>query len=141
MKFLLKQLATAIVAITLFNCSVEQLDSRSEENAQDTSETLSSFTCSTGVCGARLTNNGTLSVDLAIYDHNNMLLFEELNIASGGGATTWQSFPTGRISYTVTTPATSLFKTVVIDMADCMVYDMEVAENNMLVTDQPTLQD
>ncbi len=138
MKFLLKQLATAIVAITLFlSCSVEQLDSRLDE---DTSDLSRPFTCSTGICGARLTNNGTMSVDLAIYDHDDVLLFEELDITPGN-ATSWQTFPIGQLSYTVTTPTTSLFKTVVIDMGECMVYDMEVAANDMLVTDQATLQD
>ena len=138
MKFLLKQLATAIVAMTLFlSCSVEQLDSRIDEDASNLNRP---FTCSTGVCGARLTNNGTLSVDLAIYDHDDVLLFEALNIVPGS-ATSWQNFPIGIISYTVTTPATTLFKTVVIDMQECMVYDMEVAPNDMLVTDQPTMLD
>ena len=133
MKFLLKQLATAIVAISFFSCSVEQLDSKPE----DSSNLSRAFTCSTGICGARLVNNGTLSVDLAIYDNNDVLLFEELDIAPGA-ETAWQSFPTGIISYTVTTPATSLFKTVVIDMEECMTYDMEVAGNDMLVTDVAT---
>jgi len=138
MKFLLKQLAAAMLAITLFlSCSVEQLDSRINEEASNLNRP---FTCSTNVCGARLTNNGTLSVDLVIYDHDDVQLFEALNILPGD-ATNWQSFPTGIISYTVTTPATTLFKTVVIDMQECMVYDMEVAPNDMLVTDQPTLLD
>jgi hypothetical protein len=138
MKFLLKQLATAVVAMTLFlSCSVEQLDSRLDEEASNLNRP---FTCSPDVCGARLTNNGTMSVDLVIYDQDNVLLFEALDIVPGS-ATNWQTFPIGIISYTVTTPATSLFKTVVIDMGECMVYDMEVAANDMLVTDQPTLQD
>ena len=138
MKFLLKQLATAIVAITLFlSCSVEQLDSRVNP---DNSDLYRPFACSSDVCGARLTNNGTMSVDLVIYNHDDVLLFEAFDIVPGS-ATNWQTFPIGIISYTVTTPATSLFKTVVIDMGECMVYDMEVAANDMLVTDQPTLQD
>jgi len=133
MKFLLKQLATAIVAISFFSCSVEQLDSKLE----DSSNVYRNFTCSTGICGARLTNNGTLSVDLAIYDSNDVLLFEQLDITPSS-ETNWQSFPIGIISYTVTTPATGLFKTVVIDMEECMVYDMVVAGNDMLVTDVAT---
>ena len=129
---------TILLIGTLFlSCSVEQLDSRIDEDASNLNRP---FTCSTGVCGARLTNNGTLSVDLAIYDHDDVLLFEALNIVPGS-ATSWQNFPIGILSYTVTTPATTLFKTVVIDMQECMVYDMEVAPNDMLVTDQPTLLD
>jgi len=133
MKFLLKQLATTIVALSFFSCSVEQLDSKIENS----SNVYRNFTCSTGICGARLTNNGTLSVDLAIYDSSDVLLFEQLDIIPGS-ETNWQSFPIGEISYTVTTPATGLFKTVVIDMEECWVYDMEVAANDMLVTDAPT---
>ena len=78
MKFLLKPIAVVIVAIMLFNCSVESMDYRLNTENHENSIVSTDFTCSSGICGARLTNNGTLSVDLTIYDHNDILLFEEL---------------------------------------------------------------
>ena len=138
MKFLLKPLATAIVALIMVSsCSVESLDSGLEENLRNSQNNQSAFTCTTGTCGARLTHNGTLAMDLTIYNHDNTLLFEQTAIAPGT-ETDWQYFPIGEISFTVTTPSTGLSKTVVINMGECMVYDMVITEIDRLLTDQAT---
>ena len=139
MKYLLRNIACAIMLLFLFNCATEPVDniqddlSISATQPQDGLEAPST-TCSAQDPKARLTNNGTLDVSFQIYSEDGTMMGDEHDVEPGE-TSDWESFEPGETVFVVSNGTSE--KIIVIDMGTCMAYDMEIGSNNQLTSDQP----
>ena len=139
MKNLLKAIACAIVISTCYNCSVESAEIVQEDSVFIMEEIVSSED-SDDVCTiqdpqATLTNNSLLPTDFEVFDQFGLLITHAYGVPTGDVSPTL-SFPNGVTTFIVSTSAST--KEIRIDMGNCMVYDVEIDENNQLDTDVPT---
>jgi len=136
MKSLLKITALAIV-LMLSSCSVESVNEVTDNTNSDpinvTALQNTNFQCVNGQAGARITNNGSMDVSLEIFDNQNNLIasIDDLN---PGGISDWYYFQAGLITFSLESEDGKV-KAPVIDMGSCMAFDMEIGENNQLVSD------
>jgi len=133
MKNLLISVLLIATLCMLSNCSVEEFEipNQSIENLQ----LFDSLDCTDQDPKARLTNNGTMSFDLEIHSMDGMLLYLEHNILPGS-ITSWNSFPSGEIQFSIENSNIQDEK-VVYTMNTCMEFDMEIGSNNMLTSAIP----
>ena len=130
MKNLLKSLWFLTIILSFSACSnepVEDLELSIEASPQD-------IACSGDLPKARITNNGTIDVDLEIYNSSGVLV----NHAYGVGpsqVSTWRVFSSDIVTFVIST-ANSV-KEIRIDMGTCMAYDVTIDANHQLDTDQP----
>lgn len=146
MKYLLKYFALTVVVLSFFNCIVEPMEFLDgakntvveeiensvlgdQENAVATDSS-----CNGQDPKARITNNGTVDVDLEIYDVDGNIIASEYGVEPGHQSS-WKDFACGEISFLVANGSAD--KLIVIEMSTCMKFDMEVGPNNQLVSDQP----
>lgn len=129
MKNLLK-LSVLCIAIIFTSCSTEPIENSFTENNE--LENLN-FVCSNSQAGARITNNGDLDVNLEIYDSNGILVGFVYNL-SPGESSSWFYFDAGVTTFDFLSSDGAL-KAIVQDMNHCSAYDMEVGENNHIVSD------
>ena len=139
MKYLLKNIACAILLLTVFNCTTESVDNPHESleitQSQETNSVAPTVACSGDSPKARITNNGTLDVNLEIYNESGALVGHEYGIEPGEHSD-WKSFSAGETTFAVSN--VNADKIIVLDMDACMVYNMVVGENNQLTSSQPT---
>lgn len=125
-----------LMSFLFFNCSTEAIDSETQNLVQ--TESISSdfpeTNCANQEPIARLLNNGSLHFDLEIFDEEGQLLYSVYNIHPGT-STDWVDLPVGQITFNVSNSNSS--KPVVLDMGNCMAYEMEIGSNNQLMSDQP----
>ncbi len=146
MKYLLKYFVLTVVALSFFNCVVEPmefLDGATNavveeiENSvlgEQANPVATDSSCDGQDPKARITNNGTVDVDLEIYDVDGNLIASEYGVEPGHHSD-WEDFSSGEISFLVSNGSAD--KLVVIEMSTCMKFDMEIGSNNQLVSDQP----
>ncbi len=137
MKYLLTSVFYATMLFMVFSCSTESVENP-EINSNSFFEQQQNLSPEMNCAGqnpmARLRNNGTVNVDLEIYDEDNALLVHYYGIHPGQ-TTNWTYFPAGSIKFVVS--SNTAFKEVVLEMDTCMAYDMEIGPNNQLESDQP----
>ncbi len=124
MKYLLKNIACAIVLLSFFNCTTE-----TENNFQD-SLTISE----TQEPQARITNNGTLVVNLEIYNVDGILIAKENGIEPGK-TSSLKTFNAGETTFVVSSAKSD--KIIVLDMDAQMTNNMVIASNNQISSNQP----
>ncbi|WP_299886588.1 hypothetical protein [uncultured Lacinutrix sp.] len=133
MKNLLNKTALAIVLLSLTSCSIESV----EQELTNDNSLESTFSCTNSHPEARLTNNGTINFSFKVYDENFNLIVEQLNVAPGS-STNWSSFPEGNVIISLENDVTGVseIKKEIL-MSNCTVYDVTVATDNTLGTNQP----
>ena len=142
MKYLLKYFALTVVVLSFFNCVVEPmefLDGATNAIVEEIENSVPGTSANDSSCNnqdpkARITNNGTVNVDLEIYNVNGDLIASEYNVEPGHHSG-WKDFSSGEISFFVSNGSSD--KLIVVEMGTCMKFDLEVGANNQLVTDQP----
>ena len=138
MKYLLN-IACAILLLTVLNCTTESVDNTQElseiTQSQETNAVASVTTCNGQNPKAKITNNGTVDVNLEIYNESGVLVGHEYGIEPGHHSD-WMSFVVGETSFVVSN--TNADKVIVLDMDTCMVYNMVVGTNNQLTSDLPS---
>ncbi|MEY8849320.1 hypothetical protein AB9K26_10900 [Psychroserpens sp. XS_ASV72] len=140
MKNLLKAFAFAIALSTCYNCSVESAETNQENLSDNTIEEVTSITdtaqtnCVSQDPQARLINNSLVSVDFEVFDQFGILMTHAYGVPAGNDSATL-TFPDGITTFVISTSTNS--KSIDIDMGDCMVYEVEINENNQLNTDVP----
>jgi len=136
MKNLLKYIASAILLLTLLNCTSETLGN----NDPEILEIQPSFDINACVGDnpeARITNNGTVSIDLDILNESGDVIGFVHNLAPGN-TSNWLSFSPGDILFSVSNDFFEDEK-VVYAMDICMTFDMEVDASNKLTSAVPIL--
>jgi len=145
MKYLLKYFALTVLVFTFFNCAVEpmeflegstnsiveEIENSALGDRANTVATDSSFNNQDPK--ARIVNNGTVNVDLEIYDADGNIVGRKYGVGPGEHSD-WMEFSCGETTFLVSTGSSD--KLVVLDMGTCMIYDMEVGSNNQMVSDQ-----
>ncbi len=126
MKYLLKNIACAIVLLSVLNCTTE-----TENNFQD-----SSNISQTQEPQARITNNGTLVVNLEIYNVDGILVAQENGIEPGK-TSSLKTFNAGETTFVVSSAKSD--KIIVLDMDAQMTNNMVIASNNQISSNQPIL--
>lgn len=139
MKNLLKAIAYAIVISTCYNCSVESTDPIQEESLFSQEEIIDleapDVLCTSQDPQAVLTNNSLLSSDFEVFDHFGLLMTHAYGVPAGD-VSPMLTFPDGIVTFIVSTSSST--KEIKIDMGNCMIYEVEIDENNQLDTDVPT---
>lgn len=139
MKNLLKAIACAVVVFTCYNCSVEPAEPIQDElltSQEDISDVeIPEVNCTSQDPQAILTNNSLVAVDFEVFDQFGLLMTHAYGVPAGDTSTTL-TFPDGITTFVVSTSSTA--KEVKIDMGNCMVYEVEINEDNQLNTDVPT---
>lgn len=137
MKYLFRNIACAILLLSLFNCSTESVDFTQDENLLGTTENTEvpsiDTTCHSQDPKARVTNNGTLDVSFQIYNESGVLVGHEHDVEPGE-TSNWKTFASGEITFVVSNSNSD--KVIVLDMDTCMAYDMVIGTNNQLDSDQ-----
>ena len=140
MKNLLKTIAFAVVVFTCYNCSVESADTNQDESLSSQEE-LASFQAQEVLCSSQdpqaiLTNNSLLPTDFEVFDQFGLLITHAYGVPVGDVSPAL-TFPDGVITFIVSTSVS--IKEIKIDMGNCMIYEVEIDENNQLDTDVPNL--
>lgn len=136
MKTLLKYIASAILLLALLNCTSEPLSNENPEIIE-TQTALDVNACVGENPEARITNNGTVPIDLDILNENGDVVGFVHNLAPGN-TSNWLSFLPGEILFAVSNDFFEDEK-VVYTMAICMTFDMEVDGANTLTSAVPIL--
>lgn len=136
MKNLLKYIASAILLLALINCTGESLGTE-DPNVSENQSALDVTSCVGENPEARITNNGTVPIDLDILDENGNVVGFVHNLAPGN-TSSWLSFSPGDILFAVSNDFFEDEK-VVYTMAICMTFDMEVDGSNTLTSAVPIL--
>ncbi|MBT8393757.1 MAG: hypothetical protein HKO81_04835 [Flavobacteriaceae bacterium] len=136
MKYLLKYSALTFLFFALFNCATEPMEFL-EGSTNAFVEEIENSVAADAQCNnqdpkARIINNGSLEVNLEIFDASGNIIASEYNVEPGDH-TDWIDFSCGEISFLVNNGISD--KLVVIEMGTCMMYDMEIGNNNQLVSD------
>ena len=140
MKNLLKNaIACAIVMSTLFNCSVESIESIENESLEASAPESSNplFDCSGQDPQARITNNGTISITLQIASIDGTVLHTVDNLAAGS-ASGFLTFAPDEIIFNISKNTTGIQDDKVVFVMDqCMSFDMVLGADNYLVAGSP----
>lgn len=134
MKYLLKNIACAILLLSVFNCTTEPVGNNQELNTTQSQESTLDDYCSGQSPKARITNNGTVNVNLEIFNEAGSLIGHDYGVTPGQ-TSDWSTFATGVTTFVVSNVNSD--KIIVIDMDTCMAYDMVIGTNNQLTSDQP----
>lgn len=139
MKNLLKAFAYAFVMSTCYNCTTESVEII-QDDTLITQEEIAAFEELDDVCTSQnpqavITNNSLLAVDFEVFDHFGILMTHAYGVPVGDVSPVL-TFPDGVVTFIVSTSIST--KEIKIDMGDCMIYQVEIDENNQLNTDVPT---
>lgn len=135
MKYLLKNIAYAILLFTAFNCTTEPVDNSQQEFIESVaqeamfSEQESSDDCNGESPKVRIANNGTINVNLEIYDENGSLVDSEHGISTNY-VSDWKLLPVGEITFAVSN--INADKIVVLDVQTCMNFELDIDSDNNL---------
>ena len=142
MKNLLKMIAFAILLITLYNCTSEPLSNSDQDQfiiedivIEDIEASSDANNCIGDNPEARITNNGSVPIDLDIFNENGDLIGFVHNLAPGN-TSNWIIFPPGDILFAVSNDTYEDEK-VIYTMTTCMIFDMEFESNNSLSNQTP----
>lgn len=137
MNNLLKTIALAICISTCFSCSVEPIDSSNPELniSEEFQETADVNVCTSNDPEVRITNNGTVAINLHVINGTDATVASVTNLLPGE-VSSWLSFETGEMLFSVTNDVVQDIK-VTYTMDTCMIFDMEVDSNNELTSTVP----
>lgn len=137
MKNLLKTIALAICISTCFSCSVEPLDSSNPElnSTEEFQESADANMCAGEDPEVRITNNGTVAINLHVLNDADATVASVTNLLPGE-VSSWLSFETGEMLFSVSNDQVQDIK-VVYMMDTCMIFDMEVNSDNELTSATP----
>ena len=137
MKNLLMTVAIATMALTFFSCTTEAVDNfETEFTIENNPELQANDACDDAIPEARITNNGTVAVNLDIIDENGEVVGFVHNLLPGN-TSSWISFPAGETLFSVSNDTYVADVKVVHNMTTCMIYDMVVESNNELGDNGP----
>ncbi len=104
MKYLLKNIAYAIMLLTVFNCATEPVDNDILELSNTTFSIASTLETTTPCTGdspqARVINNSSVDVEFMVYDDNAVKVVEESGIGISV-TSSWHTIPSGEITIVV----------------------------------------
>ena len=139
MKRLLICVALATMVLTSFNCSDEPIGYTEQELNiifdNDISTEANNVDCVGSNPEARITNNGTVPMNLDILDQDDNVVGFVHNLLPGD-TSSWIAFPPGEILFSVSNDFFEDEKVVYV-MNTCMIFDMEVAADNNLSSAEP----
>lgn len=136
MKNLLKSVTLTLSAtFFLFNCSVESLDDSetaplevSESNIIETTQ----VNCFNANPKSKLTNNGTVAFNFAVYNENSITVGQSI-VVLPGTSSEWIEFPEGFMLFSIESNATGVSdKKVSLEMSNCTELNLVVEANNEL---------
>lgn len=136
---LLSRIACAMLLFSAFNCSiepVEQIQSISNSNSEVLSVNDEPNPPCTGLDPkVRITNNGTLIIDLEIYNDEGSFINSEIGITPGS-VSDWMTFTEGTTLFVVRS-TNEYGEKVQYTMNNCTALDMELGTDNHLVAAEP----
>ena len=137
MNNLLKTIALAICISTCFSCSVEPIDSSNSELniSEEFQETAETNACTGEDPEVRITNNGTVAINLHVLNDDNAIIASVTNLLPGE-VSSWLSFETGETLFSVSNDHVQDIK-VIYEMNTCMIFDMEINGDNELTSAVP----
>ena len=133
MKNLLKLSTIALFCAFFFGCSVEPIeeDLQTQLLVEEDLQNQEALDCVGDDPKARITNNGSVPIDLDIFDENNVSLGFVHNLLPGE-TSVWIQFPAGDdILFAVSNDFVEDEKEI-HTMSSCMVFDMEFTSSNAL---------
>ncbi len=130
MKYLLKNIACAIVLLTVFNCTTEPVDNTTEEFSLTTHSQEFNLTdnCEGENPEARVTNNSNTDVLFMVYDENAVKVLEIPSVAINT-TTDWADIPVGEATFVVVNNVGG-DKIIVLEVDTCMGFDLSIDANN-----------
>lgn len=137
MKNLTTIMAGALLGVFFFSCSVEPLEQSIIDQANLEENLNQGVTmCVDSDPEARIVNNGTVAIDLDIFDENGNLLGFVHNLLPSE-TSVWIAFPEGNnILFAVSNDFVEDEK-VIYDMGTCTIFDMEFTSANQLSNATP----
>lgn len=137
MKNLTTIMAGALLGVFFFSCSVEPLEQSIIDQAnleENVNQEIAA--CVDADPEARIVNNGSVAIDLDIFDENGNLLGFVHNLLPSE-TSVWISFPEGNnILFAVSNDVVEDEK-VIYDMSTCTIFDMEFTSSNQLSNATP----
>ena len=125
----MKTLKFLIVILLVVSCTNDSANTLSDEFSNNQ---FSIESCTDAPPRARLTNNGTVSHDLRIFDENSNVIVSAFNIEPGT-TTGWFEFAPQEVLFAVDNDTFADEKVEVI-MDNCMEFDMEIGADDLLVS-------
>ncbi|MEZ4855852.1 MAG: hypothetical protein R2812_05205 [Gelidibacter sp.] len=136
---LLSRIACAMLLFSAFNCSVEPVEQiQSISNSINAVVSINDETnppCTGLDPKVRITNNGTLIIDLEIYNDEGAFINSEIGIAPGS-VSDWMTFTEGTTLFVVRSTNVYGEKAQYI-MSNCTALNMELGADNHLVAVEP----
>ncbi len=134
MKYLLKNIACAIMLLSLFNCTTEPVEQSPELSITTQSQDINLDTPSVNDCNdaspkVRIINNGSINVNFEIYDVDGAMVDQEHDIETNY-TSDWTDLPIGEITFAVSN--INADKIVVLDADTCMIFELLVDTDNQL---------
>ena len=137
MKNLLMTAAIAAMALTIFSCTTETVDNFESEIIIENDPVLqANDACDDSIPEARITNNGTVAINLDIINEDDEVVGFVHNLLPGN-TSSWISFQPGEILFSVSNDTHVRDVKVVHNMTTCMIYDIVVESDNELSDDGP----
>lgn len=133
MKYLLKNIACAIMLFSIFNCTTEPVDTTQdllieEQSQQSNLDTADTNSCDGAAPQARIINNGSLDIKFAIYDADATMVGEEPHIGLNS-TSSWIDIPVGEVVFVVINNQSG-DKILVANVDTCMNFELVVDANN-----------
>ena len=135
MKRLLKYAASVALLLFSIGCTNEPVEYELLETLQNIEQQANNDPCVATNPEARITNNGTVPVNLDILNENDDVVGYVHNLLPGE-TSVWLPFPPGDLLFSVSNDFVEDEK-VIHNMTNCMIFDMEVGPDNKLTDAQP----
>ena len=138
MKNLLKIMAFLGLLFTYMACTSDSFEVRQIENNTQQIE-IQNNPCVDEDPITRVINNGTTAFDLNVLDSDGITVVSILNIPANL-STSWVSFTQGELLFSLSTNTALVSDDkVLLQMNNCMAFEIEIDANNEIVSYTPTL--
>ncbi|APY07309.1 hypothetical protein BWZ20_02875 [Winogradskyella sp. J14-2] len=135
MKNLLKSTLLACTALLLFTCTA---DPSENDLSDDLTSNQLNDPCVAQNPITRVINNGTVAVDFKVIDTDGVVLVDIPNIPANT-TTSWASFQEGDVLFSIDSNATLVSDDkIILTMESCMAYEIEINNNNEIISYLPT---
>ena len=129
--------AVATMALSFFSCTTEPVDYvESEIIIENSPELQANDACDNSNPEVRITNNGTVAMNLDVINEDDEVVGFVHNLLPGN-TSSWISFPPGELLFSVSNDTYVADVKVVYNMTTCMIFDMEVDSGNQLTDAEP----
>lgn len=130
----MRTLCLLFCAILVTSCSKESLTNQ-EQDSTITQIQFDSQNCQDEQPKTRLTNNGTVTHSVRVFDMQGNSLVSEFFV-NPGEVSEWFSFEAQEVLFAVDSDSSFLDEKVILQMDNCTVFDMEVGADDALVSQE-----